>query len=193
MIYDVNTADVNCACVTNSHCQSLSAIIDAMTFNPDYIVPGSITGCFVADSLMLSTLECFYSHSDCLPKVSKYIREIYYPSLNDPQWFNAQSLVYHPTSDRFTPNVTIGSIINEMLIEKMESIDFIHYELCAPSYCAYSNTVRAKTNIEIIVTVISMIGGLCASLNIITPYIIQAVQYLFISMREKTTTTTTTR
>ena len=48
-------------------------------FEAAYIVPGSTVGCFPVDSLLLNTLECLYSDSDCLSMLLYYTR--HYPDL----------------------------------------------------------------------------------------------------------------
>ena len=64
-----NTA---CNCATDPYClqpQQFYAyryIQNNQVFTPVYTVPGSFLGCFVVDSLLFSTLECYYSNSDCL-------------------------------------------------------------------------------------------------------------------------------
>jgi len=98
-----------------------------------------------------------------------------------PKWFDVRPLVYHRMLNHFTPNASMESIVKEMMIEKWNPSIFYkqYYELCAPSYCTYSSTVRAKTTVGIIVSLISTIGGLCSSLKFITPYFVQFVGRLF--------------
>lgn len=151
--------------------------------NPDlaYIVPGFIEGCFIINSLMLSTLECFYPNSDCISVLSGFIEEPYHQSTDYPRPIDIQPLVDDALSSRFRPKSTIASIVREMMIEKWNPSISYHnyYDLCAPSYCAYSTTLRTQTNIGIITILLSTIGGLCTSLKLITPYLFQIVHHLF--------------
>ena len=130
---------------------------------------------------MLSTLECFYPDSDCISVLSNFIEEPYHQSTDYPRSIDVQPLVYDALSSRFGSKATIASIVREMMIEKWNSSISYHdyYDLCAPSYCAYSTTLRARTSVGIITILLSTIGGLCASLKLITPYLFQIVHHLF--------------
>ena len=100
----------------------------------------------VVFSLILSTLHCFYSHSNCLSIVNSYIRETFYYFTDDPQWFDVQPLVYDPRSTRFSPNASIESIVKEMIIETWNSsISYDrYYQSSAPFYSAYSHRIRVQ-------------------------------------------------
>ncbi len=139
-----------------------------------------IEGCFVIDSLMLSTLECFYSHLNCLSIISNYIEESYHQSVDYPQWIDVRPLVYDPMLNRFPPNISIGTIVKAMMIEKWNSSFSYnrYYESCAPSYCTYSNPNRAKINFEMIVSLISVIVSLSSSLSLITPNLVMFIYRL---------------
>ena len=185
--HDVYSRSINCICATNPHCQSLLAIykvdeLDVFFSNVSiaYEVPGMIEGCFVIDSLMLSTLECFYSHLNCLPIINSYIEETYHRYVDFPQWIDVRPLFYDPMFNQFPPNTSIRTIVKEMMIEKWNPSSSYnrYYELCAPSYCTYSNTIRAQTNLQVIVLLISIIGGLSSTLSLITPYLVKFVYYL---------------
>jgi hypothetical protein len=42
-----------------------------------YVAPGMIKGCYTIDTLLLSTLQCFYTDSNCMEKMFYYIDESY--------------------------------------------------------------------------------------------------------------------
>jgi hypothetical protein len=104
--------------------------------------------------------------------------------MDNPKPIDVRPLVYDPISNRFPPNTSIGTIVKEMMIEKWNPSSSYnrYYESCAPSYCTYSNTIPAKTNFEIIVSLISIIGGLSSPLSLITPYLVKFVYRLLKSM-----------
>ncbi|UJR29678.1 hypothetical protein I4U23_017226 [Adineta vaga] len=185
---DINTTSVNCICATNSHCQSPIAIYnvdmksdESYNFNIAYVVPGFIQGCFAIDSLLLSTLECFYSNSDCLSIIKSHIKSAYIQTTVYPSSFDIRPLIYNPKLNRFTPNTSIEMIVKDMMIEKWNtSISYkSYYEFCAPNYCTYSFTIRAKNTIGVMITLLSMIGGLTVSLRLITPQLVKFVFRLF--------------
>lgn len=183
---DINSTSINCICATNPHCQNLVAIYEGDETDYEYInirivykIPGLIAGCYVSNSLMLSTLECFYSHSNCLSILNNYILEMYYRYEDFPQWAEIRRLIYDPISS-FPPNISISKIVKEMMIERWNPFSSYnrYYELCAPSYCTYSDTIRAENGIEIIITLLSMIGGFSSALVIITPYLVKFFYHL---------------
>lgn len=184
----MNSSSVNCICATNPNCQSSVAIYSNDEFTDDgsdpdpvYIVPGVVASCFIINSLMLSTLECFYSTSDCMSIIHSYIEEAYHRVTDYPQPIDVRPLVYDSTSSRFAPKATIGLIIREIMIEKWNpSTSYSHYyELCAPINCAYSDARRVNSAINIITLLISTIGGLCATLKLITPRIVHTISHFW--------------
>jgi hypothetical protein len=57
---------------------------------------------------------------------------------------------------------------------------YVHYwQECAPTYCTYSETVHTLDFSGIMVTIISMVGGLIAVLRVITPRVINFLCNLF--------------
>ncbi|CAF1067559.1 unnamed protein product [Adineta steineri] len=99
---------------------------------------------------MLSTLECYYSHSDCLPILIDVTKKQYFYNVKNPVWFVVRPLVYNSTSSRFPPNISISKIIKNMTIERWNPAypydQF--YKSCAPSFCTYSKRVHIKTIAE---------------------------------------------
>ena len=153
-----------------------------------YVVPGSIVACSEIDSLLLSTFECFYSDSVCYPTIRNHLQKVYIwnnnylrPSSiafsNKPTWFNAKPLVYNSTSTRFDRNTSISTIIKDLLIEQWNPTYSYNefYQLCSPSYCIYQERIRTNNVIEIVVILISMVGGLIISMRFIAPYLVMFV------------------
>ncbi|CAF1560395.1 unnamed protein product [Adineta steineri] len=179
---DVNTTKTNCICATNSSCEDPVTIYFNDYYKPqyfypevDYVVPGSAAGCSPIGSLQLSTLQCFYSDSDCFPVVMNYIQQTYINAVVDPHWFDPRPLIYDPTSSRFPPNTSIKMIIKDIMIEQWNpSTSYKRfYELCAPHYCTYSQIGQRKTILEVAVTLVSLVGGLIVSLRVITPQLVK--------------------
>ncbi|CAF4306795.1 unnamed protein product, partial [Adineta steineri] len=163
----------NCICAFNISCQVPARIYEidqawaqTPTLKELYKVPGSVVSCSATNSLMLSTLECYYEHSDCLPILMDFTKKQYFYNVKNPVWFVIRPLVYNSTSSRFPPNISISKIIKNMAIERWNpSYPYDQfYKSCAPSFCTYSKRVHIKTIAEVIITMISMIGGLIFSL-----------------------------
>ena len=144
------------------------------------IVSGAIQGCFTIDSVLLSTLECFYSNSTCLPTVLDFLNRTWTNTLDMSTipWVNVRPLVYNPTTSRFTPQTPLSVIVKKMMIEEWDQ-GFSYekyYEACAPNHCTYSYETNTQSFIEVIITLVSMISSLIAALRFI---IYQLVKFVF--------------
>ncbi|UJR17463.1 hypothetical protein I4U23_004358 [Adineta vaga] len=173
----VNLSSINCICATNPDCQTPIAVyqMDSIWNSRiyayiSYIVPGSIASCSTFQSVLLSQLFCFYSDTDCYSILKNYVKDSYYQNAEFPSWFEVQPLVYHANLSRYPPNTLISTIVEQIMIEKWNpSYSYNHfYDLCSPNYCTYSQRVRLKSLFEVIITYISMIGGLTFALRFIT-------------------------
>jgi len=184
-----------CICATDSDCKSSIGIYDidkSWSLNPTYIhrytAPGLIAGCSSTDSMMLSTLECYYSNSSCLSILMNYTKQRYYFNVEHSLWFDVRPLIYDPTLSRFPPNSSILTIAKEIMIERW-NLSFSYnrfYESCAPNYCTYSERIR-PTIVEVIIKSVSMIGGIILLLRLVTPLLIKFIFFLLtkINMRQE--------
>jgi len=186
----------NCYCSVDFDCETPSAIFD-VDFSTDdmqlnsrqvsYFIPGSIFGCSEIDSLLRSTLECFYSDSVCFQILRNYLQQLYaFNSVPDelslssyiiPKWFNAKPLVYNSKFTNFSRNSSIATIVTNLLVEEWNPSysynDF--YQLCAPNYCSYQEKIHSNDSIGIVVILISMIGGLIISLRFIISHSVKLI------------------
>ncbi|CAF1468291.1 unnamed protein product [Adineta ricciae] len=179
-------SSTNCICATHPHCQRATIHHDWKNIslcgtisNVSYVIPGMTIGCFILNSLLLSTLECLYSEC-CLSVLNYYINVAYMREYTNILWFDAHHLVYNPASSRFPPNTSIKMIIKEMMIEQRQSSFSFpnYYATCAPIYCAYSDRVYTYDFLQIVIKLISIISGLTVALRIFTPLIVNIVFYL---------------
>jgi hypothetical protein len=104
-LQDIYSKLIECFCSTDPSCQRSSAIFDVnlrqlllipdfFNFTVFYVIPGSTVGCSQTNSLSLSTLECFYSGSDCYPILQNYIQQGYQSNYDSPAWSNITPLTY---------------------------------------------------------------------------------------------------
>ena len=191
---DVHSTLVNCICATNTDCKSPSAFYNITPnsnedcdYSLNYILQGLVAGCSPIDSLLLSTLECFYSDTDCPTILSKYLLADFPPDFQNLLFFEVYPLVYDSTLSRFPPNTSIGLIVQDMMIERWNLSTSYNrfYELCAPTYCTYSQNIRTKTLIGVIIRLLSMVGGLTVSLRLITPRFVRFIFRLLKWITEK--------
>ncbi|CAF1440027.1 unnamed protein product [Adineta steineri] len=183
---NVNSTSFACICATDTDCQYSFGIYDVdngwsvhPTFFLRYTVPGLVFGCSPVESLILSTLQCFYSHSTCFSILMNYSRQQYLMNVEHPTWFDVRPLVYDPIRSRFPPNTPILTIVEEIMIEQWNlSFSYDHfYKSCAPNYCTYTKRIRRKF-VEIMIKLLSMIGGLTLCLHLLTPKLISFIFYL---------------
>lgn len=115
-----------------------------------------------------------------------YIQKAYLNNVEYPSRFDIHPLVYDPTLSRFPPNTSISTIAKDIMIERWNSSFSYNrfYGVCAPNYCTYYKTIRTKTIVEVIVTLISMIGSLIISLRIFTSQVVKLV-YRIMAMIHK--------
>ncbi|CAF1329692.1 unnamed protein product [Adineta steineri] len=146
----------------------------------NYVAPGLVNGCYTIDLLLLSTLQCFYTNSDCMNQLFFYINKTYPASASNPNLY-AHALIYNQSSTRFPPNTSVSWIVEEMMIEKWNtSLSFSdYYEACAPTYCTYTQIKHATSFTELLVTLISTIGGLVIVLRLITFQFVKIIFGLF--------------
>ncbi|CAF4116566.1 unnamed protein product, partial [Adineta steineri] len=182
-----------CRCVADPNCQGpISFAIETTigilrlpgihfgTLSSDYVAPGLINACYTIDFVLLSTLQCFYTNSDCMNQLLHYINKNYSSLVNDSNLY-AHALIYNQTSTRFPPNTSVSSIVEEMMIEQWNtSLSFSdYYEACAPTYCTYTQIKHTETFSELLVTLISTVGGLVMALRLITFQLVKIIFGLF--------------
>lgn len=156
---------------------SITMIIDEETPNDleDYIPPGLVQGCYMIDTLRLSTLECFYADSDCFPKLFQAIDRLA-DSFDTPlPQVDVHPLRYNAALTRFPPRTLLSHIIEEMMIENWtvdESFDQ-YYSACRPNYCTYVHIQQNQHFLTVITSLISLVGGLTAALRILVPLLVK--------------------
>ncbi|CAF1201081.1 unnamed protein product [Adineta steineri] len=180
-----------CICAFDTYCQTRTGIYDVesnimshVTYISRYIISGLIASCSVTDSLLRSTLECYYSNSKCLQTLMNYSKETYIINAENVPWVDVHSLVYNTTLSRFRQKAPISEIVQNIMIEQWNSsISYDRfYESCAPTYCTYSQRINKKNIVETIITVLSLIGGLIFSLRLIVP---RLINFLFDLLSKK--------
>lgn len=147
----------------------------------DLMAPGIVDGCFITNTVLLSTLEAFYSNTMYLEELLHCVRYTLYNQTGVVPTIVVRPLVYNQSSSRFHPNTSLASIVKELMTERWgTSFAFDrYYQTCAPAYCTYTAIVRAKDSIGVLLTLVSMIGGLSVALKLLTPLFVNSVIILF--------------
>ncbi|UJR06899.1 hypothetical protein I4U23_011189 [Adineta vaga] len=185
--YDIESEQINCTCATNPSCTSPAAIYinrienyRDLSFDLAYIIPGMVTGCTITDSLLFSTLQCFYLDEECFLALIRYLRTDDSGTTIPVSFPDVNPLIYHSESTRFSRNTTINDILKKIMIEKWNSSYFYDrfYRSCTPSYCSYLKKDERKTTGEVILLMVSLISGLSLSLRFITPLLIKFIFHI---------------
>ncbi|CAF0826349.1 unnamed protein product [Adineta steineri] len=135
---------------------------------PLFIVPGMMVGCLPHDSMLQSTLECFYNRS-CLDLIG--ISQAIIP-------LNAT------VSSRFQVNTTVNTMFEQLFVETWQnSSNFTsYYNACHPKACSYTYTQRGNF-LYAMTMLLSLIGGLTTILGIVVPLLVQFVRRLLVKCR----------
>ncbi|CAF1188973.1 unnamed protein product [Adineta steineri] len=141
---------------------------------PMFIVPGMLVGCLPHDSMLQSTLECFYNRS-CLDLIG--ISQAIIP-------LNAS------VPSRFGVNTTVNTMFEQLFVETWQnSSNFTnYYNACHPEACSYTYTQRGNF-LYTMTMLFSLIGGLTTILGILVPLLVQFFRRLLLKCQGEATPT----
>ncbi|CAF1297121.1 unnamed protein product, partial [Rotaria sp. Silwood1] len=165
----------NCSCTLNDNCvspmgfynysQKDLAYPSSLIFN----IPQFFIGCFVLQSVLQSSLECFFNQT-CLDAVQFQIRS--------SQSINITILQANTT--RFLPETLIKVIVDNLMLEQWgDNIQYSqYYQQCAPESCSY--TITSHNDFSYIITLlISLFGGVSMALKLAIPIIVRWIRNLY--------------
>ncbi|CAF1188791.1 unnamed protein product [Adineta ricciae] len=157
----------DCYCDHTSTCTASSDFYLSLTGVPLLIIPGFKKSCFMIDSVLGSTLECFYNRT-CIDQIKTFYSV---SSAMDMIPLNASSLT------SFTVNSTMKEVTDELMVNqwKKEILYANYFNQCAPSQCTYIYTIK-NTVLYIITTIIGLTGGLITALRFIVPKVVKFVR-----------------
>lgn len=129
-------------------------------------VPGMKAGCIPHNSLLNSTLECFYN-ATCIITLTESLGDKTFPNPLDGR-----------VQSRFQSNMTVRSIFAELFIEDwhFRSNFTGYFSTCAPMACSYSYRERFNA-VHVLITFIGFIGGVTVILRIIAPLLVSNIIY----------------
>ena len=156
-----------CRCRDSSTCIASSSIRRYPNSTVLFDIPGFYIGCFVVDSLLQSTLECFYNQS-CIERVQSYI--------DSSSSMNVTAL--DPSLSKwYSPNTTIQELVDKLMIEQWDVSTTYeqYYNQCRPSQCSYTFETGNDV-IYIVTTLFGIAGGLTTVLKFILPRLVKLVR-----------------
>ena len=158
-----------CSCAETALCFRPAGMFmhDTVRFIRLFAVPGFYGGCYIIESLLVSSFQCFYDKQcfDNLTYLTNSTLQINVTVLN-------ASL-----SNKFSVNSTVGDMIDALMVEQWNlSIAFAkYYAECEPKECSY--TIGSRNDaIYIVITMFGLVGGLVTVLRMIVPRLIDYIR-----------------
>ena len=164
-----------CACVADLGCGTGSVITNIFG-EPTQLdipngslilmeIPGLVTGCLPVDSILVSTLECFYNQI-CLDELLSY----FFTTVN----FTA---MVESNMSRFKSNSKVQTIVDDLMVETwITNISYAkYYAQCAPILCTYSINERHDF-VFVVMKLVRSLGGLTIIFGLIIPMIIRFIR-----------------
>jgi hypothetical protein len=151
-----------CVSSISVECSQKTVISDNDT---TYNISGMLQAWFPLQSLLMSTLECFYNDT-CLSQIIQYINKTVSP-------INFTTL---KSSSLSLNNSTIESLANNLFIQSWtnDSSFESYFNHCHPLTCQYTYERRLDF-ISIVTAIIGLIGGINVFLRLLLPYVVNLV------------------
>lgn len=162
------TMNDGCSCATRSDCTESGGIYRSFSDIQYFEMPGWHIGCSPVETLLRSTLECFYNQTciDTLIHYASTIEEVF------PD--NIHILTMNSTLlSRFKTDSVIEEIVEALFVEQWQ-INMTYssfYNQCLPMYCTYTFKKR-NSFVYKVSEILGLYGGLTMSLRFIVPYLI---------------------
>jgi hypothetical protein len=157
----------DCRCSFSSSCIDQSSIYKYPSTTRLFNISGFYTGCYVIESLLQSTLQCFYDQQ-CIDRLQVHLP----PSSS----MNVTALDSSFPSN-YSVNSTIKHLVNNMMIELWNTSPIYenYYNACQPTHCIY--TVETRNDVIYIVnTLFGIVGGVITVLKFILPRLVKIVR-----------------
>ncbi|CAF1532675.1 unnamed protein product [Adineta ricciae] len=173
-----NDYDYNCSCGQSVDCRRsqgfycTASTCKSWKNRPNQTIPGLVLSCLPIDSLLLSTLECFYS-SPCIQMLIEWRSFNATVQTNDSR-FTSVTPLDPMRNTRFPPTTKLEKIVSELFIEKwINKTNFTaFYQQCAPHIGTYTSEQHFD-RVFIIITIFEIINGLSLILTILIPFFVK--------------------
>ncbi len=157
----------SCSCASSSTCIVQSTIHQHLNAMRYFDVPGFYTGCYVIESLLQSSLECFYNQQ-CIDELRAYM-----PLSSSMNVTALDSSL----SNHYFINSTIEDLVDHLMIEqwKVSPMYERYYNRCQPIQCIYTVETRNDA-IYIVTSLFGIAGGLITGLKFLVPRLVNTVR-----------------
>ncbi len=158
---------MDCDCRSSSTCIEQSSIHRYPLSKSIFNVSGFYTGCYMVESLLQSTLECFYDQQ-CIDKLRSYLSQ---------SWRVNLTVLNSSLPSLYSINSTIKDLIDNLMIEEWTApaIYEKYYNACQPIQCTYTIETRNDV-IYIVTTLLGIAGGLITILKLVVPRLVKIVR-----------------
>jgi hypothetical protein len=155
----------DCRCDLSANCIAPFSIYSYLNSTILFNVPGFYTGCNVIESLLQSTLQCFYNQG-CINKLQTSLS----PSLMHVSALSSSSSVYFENS-------TVRDLLDHLMIEKWNWTTLYenYYAACQPTQCTYSTVGMRDDAIYIVIIMVLIVGGPVPVLKFILSLLVKII------------------
>ena len=177
-----------CSCATSSSCFESAAFYNR-TQHRVYTIQGILRGCLYLDSILLSSLSCFFSNACILELV--HAMPLGNPDTSEIPLQVDMSIIspleFASTNSRFQVNDTVETILNQLFIDSWvnETSYERYFNACAPTYCTYSFARRFNV-LYALTTFIGVFSGLSIFLRFLVSQLVDMVFKLHRSLKNRT-------
>ena len=143
-----------------------------------WTTPGIGFACTAIESILTTDYRCFFDQA-CVNKLLSVYNFDMPKRLPLPTATLAISAMNSSMPSRFSPNDTMGTLIDELLLEEWEILSNFedYYKECSPSSCTYKIT-QLLDIVYVLTTILGLYGGLVIILRLIVPSSVQLVHLL---------------
>ena len=161
--------DDGCTCELQANCSTQAQFLN-ISSSLNLPVVGFRIGCTPSESLLTSTLECFYD-VQCVDLIQNKTRYF----LFDP---NVEIEVVQPlplVNSRFMIHARISDLVRELFVEDWSTnINYSSYfDSCSPSLCTYTYIKRFDM-LHVVTQILGLFGGLNLLFKWISPILVRS-------------------
>ena len=164
--------NATCSCATDRFCSTPTVVHDRVQDKIIFTPPGIVFGCALLESVLQSSLTCFYSLA-CVNETRTLMG--FRGSVKD--WMErGYTLALNASSTHFALNDTLETLAYAVFIESWTSEASYErfFNACAPSHCTGTYHYRFDA-LELLTTFLSVYSGLVMALRFLTPHCVSLV------------------
>lgn len=174
--YDIRGQNTTCSCSTERSCSVPAQIFSDSS--PSYTFDGLVFSCVLLESILRSSLSCFYN-TTCIDGFRKAMDLNRYDTMQSWASKCGSPVMFDAESTRYAIDETIETMAYNMFIETwMSNVSYeMFFNACAPAQCTYTHRYRFDAA-ELFTSFLSIFSGLCATLYFSVPYFARVTTYI---------------